>query len=252
MTSFRDIQKQIDKILAEVEAKHAEIEKEFDPYKDEIALRIASLTLLKNTDWPKTSVNFYSVITIVAGSSEESQLRVFTQDGEPPIYALKKNETMQFERPFVLYAGNPGATIDWRIDFFDDDRKVRKVAKSIAKLTKDPSYQKKLEDLTKSFNSQQLEAGAALANFVGGFIADEISKSKDKHLGTFMGTLLRDEPRFGTYSLKDPYWTERNAFLKVGFRVEPIMKDEPAEKLRMVSHTKMIDTVQLKPTVTRP
>jgi hypothetical protein len=130
--------------------------------------------------------------------------------------------------------------------------KVRNVAKSIAKLTKEPSYQKKLDDLTKSFNSQQLEAGAALANFVGGFIADEVSKSKDKHLGTFVGTLLRDESRFGAYSLKDPYWTERNAFLKVSFRVEPIMKDEPAEKLRLVSRMKMIDTVQLKPRAVRP
>jgi hypothetical protein len=122
MTSFRDVQKQIDRILAELEARNAEIEKEFDPHRDEIALRITSLTLLKNTDWPKSFVNCFAVITIVAGSSEESQLRVFTQDGEPPIYALKENEPMQFARPFVLYTGNPGETIDWRIDFFDDDR----------------------------------------------------------------------------------------------------------------------------------
>ena len=113
-------------------------------------------------------------------------------------------------------------------------------------------YQKKLEDFTKSFNSEQLEAGAALANFVGGFIADEVSKSKDKHLGTFTGTLLRDEPRLGTYGLKDPHWTERNAYLKVGIRVDPNMKDDPAEKLRGATRTKMIDTVRFKPTVVRP
>ena len=253
MTSFRDVQKQIDRILAELEARNAEIEKDFDPHRDEIALRITSLTMLKNTDWPKKIMKIFPVITIVTRASDGSQLRILTQAGESPLFAVKKNEPLQFERPFVLYGpDNPGETIDWRIDFFDDDRQVRKVAKSIAKLTKDPSYQKKLDDFTKSFNSQQLEAGTALVNFVGGFIADEVSKSKDKHLGTFTGTLLRDEPRLGTYGLKDPYWTERNAYLKLSFRVEPIMKDDPADKLRGATLTKMTDTVRFKPTVVRP
>ncbi|MEM6432984.1 MAG: hypothetical protein AAF773_03870 [Cyanobacteria bacterium P01_D01_bin.115] len=249
MTSFRDVQKQIDKILAEAEARYAEIEKEFDPYRGEIDLRISSLTLLKNTDWPQKVNEVYATVAVVAESSDESGLQVITQKGEPAVWNIKKNEPMKLDRSFLLYSsGNPGRFLNWRIDFYEDDKKLRNVASSIAKLTKDPDYKKKVEDLTKSFNSTQVEAGVQLVNFVGGFIAGEVAKSKDKHLGTFQGTLLRDEPSLGTYGLKEPYWSERNAYLKVNFRVEPNEKKEPAEKLR----TKVIDTVRFKPTVVRP